>query len=146
MSISSRLLTRNYAMPQPPRLINLYAPSISLTIESVALRYWLPLDTILADIRAALGNIHRAFPYDTRIRPITSFRHFEEGKTVVVGTGFFETPLNNKKRDILFVQRGTAQMAWLVSLSCEEVKGGLKGVDDSYRNSHNAINATTFAK
>jgi hypothetical protein len=103
-------------MPRKPRPTTLYAPSLSLTIDDFLLRSDASHATILRDIRAALGNIDQAYPYDLKRQPIECFKDFEAGKTVLVGTDYFEVPLAEKRSEVLVVQRGAAETAWMVSL------------------------------
>ena len=103
-------------MPRAPRTIKLYAPSLSLEVEKFTPRWDAGYTTILKDMRAALGDIAQAYPYDTKRQPIKSFKDFKAGKMVLVGTDYFEVPLAEKKSDVMTVQGGAAETAWMVCL------------------------------
>tara|TARA_R110002003_G_scaffold878_11_gene21749 strand:+ start:2102 stop:2383 length:282 start_codon:yes stop_codon:yes gene_type:complete len=90
-------------MPPPSQYQhNPSAPSLALTIPSHLL--------------AAVTNTAQARPYDLTRRPITTFSSTQRGKTVLVATCYFETPLDE---NALVVQPGAAEDAWQVRLLAE---------------------------
>jgi hypothetical protein len=101
-----------------PLTITLYAPSLDLTIDDLPLRPDASYTAILSDMRTALGAA-QAYPYDVKKQPIESFKDIEAGRIVLVGTDYFERPLAEKKGDVLVVQGGAAERAWMVSYAIE---------------------------
>jgi hypothetical protein len=100
-------------MPHSPRTTTLYAPSIDKTI-SFPLCTKASYTTTLRNMRAALGNITQVYPYDPKRAPIHDFTAIESGRTILIGTDYFETPLDDKHRDVFVVQSGAAEKAWMV--------------------------------
>ena len=101
-------------MARKSRTITLYAPSIDKTIEDFAFSPATSYNTIPKDMRAALGDIDQAYPYDLKKRPIEDFKPVESGKTILVGTDFFERVLQESDKEIVLVQAGSAEKAWMV--------------------------------
>jgi hypothetical protein len=107
--------------------VTVYAPSLSLTIDAFPINPIQPYDTILANIRAALGDTEQAWPYDARKQPIEDFTKVNEGQNILIGTDYFETPLPDRERNAMVLMPGAAERAWMVRRYCFQVKSSMAG-------------------
>jgi hypothetical protein len=96
----------------PIRIIRLYAPSIDKTVEQFILKPSQFYSTILKTISKVLG-IDKAWPYNLKREPVDDFRDVEAGRTLLIATCYFERPLPESVKDVLVVQPGAAEKAWM---------------------------------
>jgi len=94
------------------RIIRLYAPSVDKTIEQFILKPSQSYNTILKTISRVLG-IDQAWPYNLKREPVDDFKDVEAGRTLLIATCYFERPLAEEAKDILVVQPGAAEKAWM---------------------------------
>jgi hypothetical protein len=95
--------------------VKLYAPSIDKSVKRFELNQSITYSAILESIRTALGDVSQAWPYNTRRTPIEDFNTVKKGQNLLIATDYFEEPLATKLKDVLIVQPGAAETAWMVS-------------------------------
>jgi hypothetical protein len=95
--------------------VKLYAPSIDKSIKNFELKQSTTFAAVLERLRTALGDVSQAWPYNARRAPIMDFITVKEGQNLLIATDYFEEPLTEKIKDVLIVQPGSAETAWMVS-------------------------------
>jgi hypothetical protein len=95
------------------KTIKLYAPSLDTSIFNFILKPSQSHATILKSISKALDNPAQAWPYNFKREPIDDFKTVEAGQTLLIATCYFERPLAEEVRDVLIVQPGAAERAWM---------------------------------
>jgi hypothetical protein len=61
-----------------------------------------------------LGDVAQAWPYTTKHVPVEDFKMITERQTLLIATDYFEQPLAASMKDVLIVQSGAAEKAWMV--------------------------------